>query len=342
MKRFLFIAIFVAVIALVGLILYGLPSWTSIKSVNLTPQPTGEVRFTPTTNLSQATTTNQVIAQCRLLPKLTAVLSFDSGGMVEMLVNEGRTVKAGQPLARLGTRSQAQAAVASADQELLVAQQAEKDLQDGAFLATAQAIKNLNDAIVAIKDAKKHLDTVKKDDESDEIIAQADADLALARARQVDAQKKYDLLKDGADPNQTALARKRLVNAQAQLEVANQALADSELRAPFDGTVARLHLSSGSFVSPGIPVLSIGDFNSWIAETVDLTELNVLNVQPGAAVIVSIDALDGLTFPGVVREVVNYGETRQGDIVFPARIDIRTQDTRLRWNMTCSVAIQIP
>jgi hypothetical protein len=55
---------------------------------------------------------------------------------------------------------------------------------------------------------------------------------------------------------------------------------------------------------------------------------------------VRFDAIPAAEFPGVVRQISGYGETRQGEIVYPVKIDLQTTDERLRWNMTCAVTIQ--
>ena len=73
--------------------------------------------------------------------------------------------------------------------------------------------------------------------------------------------------------------------------------------------------------------------------TQDLTEVNVVDLQPGDPVTVTFDAIPDLTMPGKVARVRPMGENRQGDIVYSVVIEPDRQDPRLRWNMTASVAI---
>src|SRR5438067_2239005 len=81
-----------------------------------------------------------VVADGRLLPAHSLDVSFAAGGQVaQVLVAEGDTVAAGALIAQLKNSQALQAQVSSAQLNVLSAQQAIKDLQDSAALASAQA-----------------------------------------------------------------------------------------------------------------------------------------------------------------------------------------------------------
>lgn len=177
-------------------------------------------------------------------------------------------------------------------------------------------------------------------------VAQAEADLAVAQAALEEAQKTYEMYQNGPDPDAVAVAEARLENAQAQLAAAEAAKASLELKAPFAGTVVSVDLKTGQYVNPGVPVFVLADFSTWQVETSDLTELNVVDLQPGDAATVSFDALPGEQFPAVVTGIKARGENRQGDIVYTVTVEPDPADAWeawdgvLRWNMTASVSIE--
>jgi multidrug efflux pump subunit AcrA (membrane-fusion protein) len=88
--------------------------------------------------------------------------------------------------------------------------------------------------------------------------------------------------------------------------------------------------------------MSFGDTSRWQIETDDLTEIDVVNVQPGASVSISVDALPGEEFEGKVVRVTPQAETKAGDQTYTVLIDITKGDTsKLRWGMTTYVDIKI-
>ncbi|MBI5879076.1 MAG: efflux RND transporter periplasmic adaptor subunit [Chloroflexi bacterium] len=154
-----------------------------------------------------------------------------------------------------------------------------------------------------------------------EQIAAADADVAAASA----ALKNLDT--DAAA-------------AQAALDQAKFALADTELRAPFAGSVVTLNVKAGEAVPVGGFAVRLADLSAWQIETSDLTELNIASVREGAPVALTFDALPGAALSGKVGRIRAYGETRQGDIVYTAIIALDKPDARMRWNMTAKAAIE--
>ena len=115
------------------------------------------------------------------------------------------------------------------------------------------------------------------------------------------------------------------------------ALAETELRAPFAGTITNFDLKLGEHVSPGQPVATLGDFSSWIVKTTNLTEIDVVNVTAGQPVQVALDAAPGKVFDGTLLRIdLNYSE-RQGDIVYAATILLAEHDPGMRWGMTAQV-----
>jgi multidrug resistance efflux pump len=126
--------------------------------------------------------------------------------------------------------------------------------------------------------------------------------------------------------------------AQDNVEAAKAALANLELKAPFGGTVTSLNLKVGMFVQPGMEIAKLADTSSWLVKTTDLTELNVVRIQPGMQATVTLDAIPGVQMTAQVQSIEKFGQTYQGDIVYPVTLKLNQPDPRLRWNMTATVA----
>jgi multidrug resistance efflux pump/predicted small secreted protein len=102
-----------------------------------------------------------VISEGKLVPLQYVNLSFTTGGKVDSLdVAEGDAVKAGQVIAQLDQGEQLSAAVDGAQLELINAQQALKDLQDNAGVATANALQKVADQRDAVRSAQRYLDNL--------------------------------------------------------------------------------------------------------------------------------------------------------------------------------------
>ena len=166
------------------------------------------------------------------------------------------------------------------------------------------------------------------------------ADVAAAEAEVRRAQSQLDLLVAGARPESVAAAEADVVAAEAAQAQAKVALAETELKAPFAGTVAALDARLGEQVGPGSPVVRLADLSAWQIETDDLTELNVVRVVEGAPASITFDAIPGLKVTGKVSRIKPLGENKQGDMTYVVIVAPEQVDPRLRWNMTASVAIE--
>ncbi len=166
------------------------------------------------------------------------------------------------------------------------------------------------------------------------------AEIAAAQAQLAAAQVRLDQLKAEANgkPNPTYAAA--IQQAEAALQAAKTAVADTELHAPFAGTIAKLNVKVGETAPPGVAAVMLADFSGWQVETDDLTEIKVPNVKEGQSVVVVFDALPELELKGTVDSIGALFQTSSGDIVYPVTIKLIETDPRLRWGMTASVEFE--
>lgn len=164
--------------------------------------------------------------------------------------------------------------------------------------------------------------------------------IAAAEQDVVDAQAHFDLVKAGARSETIAAAEQDVAAAKADLDRARAVLADTELRAPFAGTLASVDVHVGEQVSTSTSIVRLADLSAWQVETTDLTEISAVRVREGDTVVITFDALSGFELPGKVSRIRTIGENRQGDIVYTVIVKPDRSDERLRWNMTAQVSIE--
>lgn len=172
-------------------------------------------------------------------------------------------------------------------------------------------------------------------------VARAEAELARLLAGATD--EDIAIAEARVETSQAAVesARASVEAAKAQVESAQVQVDKKKLMAPFSGTVGQVNVNKGEFVQGGTPVISMGDFSTWQIETDDLTEIDVVDVQPGAKVSISVDALPGEEFEGQVERITPKSETKAGDVTYTVLINITSGNTsRLKWGMTTFVDIE--
>lgn len=164
-----------------------------------------------------------------------------------------------------------------------------------------------------------------------------EANLENAKAELSQAQREYDTLTKGTESGDKAIAEAQYEAARANLDAARAALADVELTAPFNGTVAGLKVKTGESVTPGQIAASVADLSGWIVKTTDLTELDVVKISEGQPVAVTLDAIPDKTLEGkVLRIGQNYSE-KQGDVVYEVTVEVTEALPTMRWGMTSVV-----
>lgn len=135
------------------------------------------------------------------------------------------------------------------------------------------------------------------------------------------------------------LAAQELEQARKALETAQAELTQTQLVAPFAGTVTAVRAQPGEVMGAGQVVIVLAQLDSLKIETTDLSERNVAALKPGQPAIVYVEALD-LELPGVVSAISPVAGTLGGDVVFQVTVQLQEQPADLRWGMSADVEIQ--
>jgi multidrug resistance efflux pump len=195
-----------------------------------------------------------------------------------------------------------------------------------------------------VADLKKRVDTAAANlrdarNPKAQDISLAEAEVQLIQARIDDANRRYEKLQAGPDPDQLAAAEARLKTAQANLDSAKAALDNTELRAPIAGTVADFKLKVGEQAAPGVPVATLAEFAQWVVKTNNLTEIEVVKIKVGQAAEVVLDALPEVTLRGTVQSIATVFVESRGDVTYTVTIALDSLDPRARWGMTAQVTL---
>jgi multidrug efflux pump subunit AcrA (membrane-fusion protein) len=162
--------------------------------------------------------------------------------------------------------------------------------------------------------------------------------LISAKTDLEETQKDFEVLQQGPDPEDVAMAQARLENATASLKVAKASLNQLTLRAPFAGKVVKVDIYPGESVAPGQAIIILGDLDHLWVETSDLSERDVSEVALGQKTNVYIEALN-MEIGGKVVEIAPQANTIGGDVVYTVTIELDQQPEGMRWGMSVDVEI---
>ncbi len=256
-----------------------------------------------------------------------------------LLVKEGDHVHKGQLLLELDDadiRSQA----AKAQAQVKAAQASLAATKNSGTQEEVLTLKSqLTKAQTARDAAQRNLDALKRLQQqgaaSDGEVRQAEQTLESAQA---DANLVQQKLKDRYSAPELASTEAQAAEAQAAYDSAVDALAKSNVRAPFDGIVYSLPVKAGSFVPGGELMLQEADLSRVIVRAF-VDEPDVGRLQVRQPVEITWDAVPGRTWTGTVNTVPSTVKPRGSRNVGEATCLIDNQDLRLLPNINVGVTI---
>jgi RND family efflux transporter MFP subunit len=219
------------------------------------------------------------------------VASEVAGRVVATPVERGSRVAPGGMLVRIA----ASEAEAQADEAQANAAQLE------ARLAITVAAPFAVDRVPEVASARATADLAQADFERVEMLMQRQivsrAEFDQRKTQAESARRQYEVARNGAEQQYQAL-----LAARARLALARKALADTVVRAPFDGVVAERLVSVGDYVVKGTKVATVMRTASLRVE-LTVPQSDIAAVAVGRDVDFTVDAYPGRTFTGRVRYV---------------------------------------
>ncbi|MDB0070685.1 efflux RND transporter periplasmic adaptor subunit [Gammaproteobacteria bacterium] len=190
-------------------------------------------------------------------------------------------------------------------------------------------------------------------------LAQANADLEVAKVRLSNAQNQFDrskrLHEEGNISDKSfedaqeafSSARAQLVRAEVFLENARIALDDTSVRSPIAGTVisrlaevGQVITSPTSAVGGGTLLMEMADLNKVRVRAL-IDEIDIGKISIGQEVTLKVSAYRDKRFTGVVSKIEPMSKIDQNVTTFPVLIDIENTDNLLLIGMNTDVEIEI-
>ena len=256
-----------------------------------------------------------------------------------LLVKEGDHVKQGQLLLQLDDgdlRSQA----ARAQAQIKAAQAEQADLTGG---GTQEEILTLNSQLAKARtlrdDAQRNLDALKRLQQqgaasagevtqSQESLQRAQSDVTLLEQKQKDRYSQPEVAKVTAQG----------AEARAAYDAAEDALAKSEVRAPFDGIVYALPVKQGAYVQTGDLLLQVGDLSQMLVRTF-VDEPDIGRLAPGQKIEVTWDAVPNRIWNGAVSTIPSTVKLHGSRNVGEVTCTVDNHDLRLLPNVNVGVTV---
>src|SRR5712675_2178048 len=221
---------------------------------------------------------------------------------------------------------------------------------EGNHAKEGQLLATLDDS-----DVKRALDSAVADRDSSKAAIQdyevqlRYAEIQLHRAAElkaanVQSQDQLDNAQTGADSLRAkiALAKQQVSAANARIQVAQQAVDNCTIRAPFAGIIVSKDAQVGEMVSPisagggftRTGIATIVDMNSNEVE-VDVNEAYIARVEPGQRVTSTLDAYPDWQIPSHVRTVIPTADRQKATV--KVRISFDQLDPRILPDMGVKV-----
>jgi multidrug efflux pump subunit AcrA (membrane-fusion protein) len=120
-------------------------------------------------------------------------------------------------------------------------------------------------------------------------------------------------------PDQVRAAEAEVQRAEATLGIARKRLADTTVRSPIAGLVARRHVSAGEFVKENTPLFTLVVVHP-LKYVGSVPERHAPEVRPGQTVRLSVEAYPGREFAGTVLRVAPAVDVQTRTLALEARV----------------------
>ncbi len=258
--------------------------------------------------------TQSLVYSGRVRAKREVQLAFPTGGILQnVLVEEGDKVGAGQVLAQLDQRS-LQARMAEVESNILANKSVLQQLEAGPRSYTIEAsrakVTSLKEQLsLAQKQYDRRQALFDQGAISREQLDNFDTQLQSLSAEVASAKSKLAELEAGSRVEDVAAQQARVQQSQATRAQLLVQLEDSVLKAPFAGSIVRVHQYAGAALGPGTPVLTLSE-SGVLEAVVSVPKEIAQTVHRG--LITTLETEDGVSLKSRVEGIVEQEDATTG------------------------------
>ncbi|MCX6053713.1 MAG: efflux RND transporter periplasmic adaptor subunit [Chloroflexi bacterium] len=195
----------------------------------------------------------------------------------------------------------------------------------------AQAYATLAQARIDLRTAKATLSYYESKYDSMDT-ATITATYSLAKAQLEDAQRAYDLVKNGDNTS-------AITSAQAKVDAAQATVDELQIIAPFDGEIAVSFSQKGDVVAQSTAALVLVNRTKLYIDVL-IDETSISRVKVGNTAEITFDSLDGIATTGKVSLINPIGASASGVVNYTVRVELDKSDPAILIGATASVVIQ--
>lgn len=151
------------------------------------------------------------------------------------------------------------------------------------------------------------------------------------------AQASLEALQQGADPLDIQSNELSLQQKEDALATAQQTLADTTVRAPFDGTIGTVNVQQYQTIGSGSSVVLMTSDKQ--VATISISEEDATKLAVGQKATLTFDALPDVTIAGTVANVSGAGTVSQGVVSYTAQIALDTLNSAVKPGMSVNADI---
>lgn len=265
-------------------------------------KPKGET--VETTEVELKTIRETVSASGKVFPETEVKISSDvSGEVVELLIEEGDSVRAGQVLARIDP---------DAFQSAVDRGVASVNTSKSEMARSKASVENLNAQLEQIKVQLENARKIHSRNEQlkkDGVISELDFEASLTNVQQLEANLRASEASKRSAEQSVKSAEFNIKSAEASLNELRTNLSRTTIKSPTDGIVSLLNIEQGERVvgtiqMTGTELMRIANFESMEVQ-VEVSENDILRVSLGDTAEIEVDAYIEDKFLGVVTEIAS-------------------------------------
>ncbi len=194
-----------------------------------------------------------------------------------------------------------------------------------------------SDMLSGITSAKSNVKSVRE--KATSAVTSAEGNFSAAKAQKNAAEDNLNSAKRGEREEKVQAMEANLRNAIYDLRLAEIALENARIHAPYDGKIATVHQKAPEEVAPGSPVITLISDGEFYIEA-DIYEGDIVSVSLGDPVKIELVPFPNEEFFGEVISINRVGKLINGVVYYEVEISIDSPPENIMPEMTADTTIE--